>query len=74
MSFLCNHEYIPKTGMDSGSICIKCGKSTDKEIDIVKSGGLNNETLKNVEVSDKISEVRRKYSLNNTLSKIFKNY
>ena len=43
----CDHDYISRTGMDSGSMCTKCGKMSDKEIDRSRSGGLNNGQLLN---------------------------
>jgi hypothetical protein len=41
----CNHDWTPRTGMDSGSFCSQCGKITEKEINISLSSGLNNGTL-----------------------------
>lgn len=31
MSIFCNHDWHPRTGMDSGSVCLKCGKISHKE-------------------------------------------
>lgn len=31
MSIFCNHDWAPRTGMDSGSYCTKCSTTTDRE-------------------------------------------
>lgn len=69
MGLFCNHDWAPKTGMDSGSYCTQCGKSSEKEIDISKSGGLNNGILQ-----DKISSIREKSQESNPgfFSNLFK--
>ena len=41
----CNHDFVPRTGMDSGSICSKCYKISSNEVDFSKSGGLNDGKL-----------------------------
>lgn len=46
MGIFCDHDWQPKTGMDSGSSCTKCGATTNKEFDINKSGGLQNGSLR----------------------------
>lgn len=67
MSLFCNHDWAPKTGMDSGSYCSKCGKSSEKEISISESGGLNAGKLQ-----EKISNIR-KNSEETSFFGIFKN-
>jgi hypothetical protein len=70
MGIFCDHNYTSRTGMDSGSICTKCGKTSSKEIDINKSSGLNNGTLEN-----KITSIRQKANKDDDkISNIYKLY
>ena len=68
MALFCDHDWNTKTGMDSGSYCSKCGKSSEKEIDLSKSSGLNNGTLK-----ESIATIRAKAEKEELISKIFGN-
>lgn len=38
----CNHDWQPRTGMDSGSYCTKCSKFSSKEVDFNSLSGLQN--------------------------------
>lgn len=31
MSMFCSHDWAPRTGMDSGSYCLRCSAVSDKE-------------------------------------------
>jgi hypothetical protein len=70
MSLFCDHDFVSRTGMDSGSICTKCKKISSREVDINKSGGLNNGTLES-----RIDTVRKKYiDPKKSIADIFKIY
>jgi hypothetical protein len=58
MSLFCDHDWQSRTGMDSGSYCTKCTATSSREVDVNKSGGLNNGTLES-----RIDTVRKKYSI-----------
>lgn len=44
-SLFCDHDWQPRTGMDSGCYCTKCKTTTDQEFDVSRSSGLNNGQL-----------------------------
>lgn len=46
MSIFCTHEWVARSGMDSGSICEKCGKITAKETAENSNSGLSSGVLK----------------------------
>lgn len=46
MELFCKHNWTSRSGYDSGSICSKCGKITNREIDIKKSEEFGLGTLK----------------------------
>lgn len=54
MSLFCDHDWQPRTGMDSGSHCSKCNKLSDREVSS-PSSGLSNGSLQN-----RIQELREK--------------
>lgn len=43
MSLFCNHDWAPRSGMDSGSYCVKCFSVSNKET--ILGSGLNNGKL-----------------------------
>lgn len=45
MSMFCAHEWIARSGMDGGSICGKCGKTTEKETTANSNSGLSSGVL-----------------------------
>lgn len=45
MSIFCSHEWVARSGMDSGSMCEKCGKTTVRETAENSNSGLNSGVL-----------------------------
>lgn len=54
MSLFCDHDWQPRTGMDSGSHCSKCNKISNKEVSSPSSG------LSNGSLQTRIDQFRQK--------------